>query len=368
MGLTELHVSPLGLPPGSKHQWTFKPNEPGGHVDLARCDLYTQLYDTSWCDRRRTLTLLGPFAYKHWDNRSLDVSLVANESSYDTRLLSAYRARRGRVRLPDRPNDLRVSFQALDLFDQPLAFNTTLPPVKTVITTLQKDNPVIWITDWVRYYQSIGVDRVMIYDNGSSNIDAVRSALSAVSGDIVLIHWPFPYGDPKHSNSFMAQVGALRHATELNHDSGWLLNFDIDEYLVPKHGLTKLLNKRLLIGRLQIPSFRAITSIPEETEIRAGNQIWREKTVGPAAKYIMRLKGDPKPRVHTAVLGFPYRAKTLAITDAYYLHYRGLTTHWKETSKWHSSGQQIDAGTHVQDTSVAGQFAALEENDQSRSL
>ena len=40
------------------------------------------------------------------------------------------------------------------------------------ISTLQKDNPLIWIADWLKWHhREHGVGRAVLYDNGSSNRD-----------------------------------------------------------------------------------------------------------------------------------------------------------------------------------------------------
>jgi hypothetical protein len=114
---------------------------------------------------------------------------------------------------------------------------------RRVLMTLSKDNPLVWIRDWVTFYVHLhGADAVLLYDNGSEaySPDEIAAALSDVTGlrEIVIVAWPFPYGvggrpgEPSVDN--FCQTGALDHARRcfcLHARS--VLNVDIDELLPP---------------------------------------------------------------------------------------------------------------------------------------
>ncbi len=367
MGLKEISVRPVRLHEGSKHRWTFKATSPDKVIDPALCDEFTQVYDAIWYEPKRCLTLLGPYAYKHVRQQIPKITVHAYDANgteiqrQTAPLKKSYRATQVPLKLTRRPDHINIDIPAFDIQNAGLSITNSLVPVRSFISTLQKNNSAVWISDWVRYYLALGVDRVIIYDNGSENIDDIRNALQEINGDTVLVHWPFPYGDPSASKAFMAQIGALRHATKLNQGSGWQLNFDIDEYLVIKQPLEDFLRNKYLTGLMHIPSYWAISTDAGEGIARAVNQVWRMKDEGAFGKYLVALKTAPKARVHTAVLRFPFRAKSIKSDDAYYLHYRGLNGGWKESGLNRATPQTPDPNIHIKDTSVADTFRSIEQ-------
>lgn len=109
----------------------------------------------------------------------------------------------------------------------------TSPP-KLTLSTLQKDNPTEWIRDWVLYHHRIhGVERVLLYDNNSKNKDKLIACLNSLENDnlqIYLIHWDVDYV-PHHLGK--CQIAQINHAYYwLWNKISWIINFDIDEYLV----------------------------------------------------------------------------------------------------------------------------------------
>ena len=107
------------------------------------------------------------------------------------------------------------------------------------ISTIQKNNRLVWIKDWILWHSRIyGVKRVILYDNGSDDQDGLLKMLNTVDAevDIVLVHWPFIFGASPYDS---AQAGQLNHCrmlllTEQSESKGlnYCINLDIDEYLV----------------------------------------------------------------------------------------------------------------------------------------
>ena len=107
------------------------------------------------------------------------------------------------------------------------------------ISAIQKNNRVEWIRDWILWHRRLyDVQRVILYDNGSSNrnevIDMLRSLESEVT--IIFVDWNFLYGGAPYN---CAQVGALNHCRTVFGDTNdeqngfqYCINLDIDEYLV----------------------------------------------------------------------------------------------------------------------------------------
>ena len=105
-----------------------------------------------------------------------------------------------------------------------------------MLMTMQKDNPLIWIKDWCRWYSRVhGVRRIILYDNGSSKEYSIKDLSKELSGldvQILLIHWPFPFGPLSSSYNQFTQTGALNHCRLFfGIYNQWCINIDIDEYL-----------------------------------------------------------------------------------------------------------------------------------------
>ena len=116
------------------------------------------------------------------------------------------------------------------------------------ITTLQKDNPVEWITDWLNWhFRSYGVNRFVLYDNGSECREELIEVLKNVSLDmkIIFVDWPFPYGTDPY---MFCQRGALNHCRlQFPVERGYCINLDLDEYLICSKNINLLafLDKQL---------------------------------------------------------------------------------------------------------------------------
>jgi len=100
------------------------------------------------------------------------------------------------------------------------------------LSTLQKDNPILWISDWLTWYcRSFGVSRLVLYDNASSNRLELLEYLRQCSLDlnVIFVDWPFPHGFEPYK---YCQRGALNHCRiRFPVSNGYCLNFDVDEYL-----------------------------------------------------------------------------------------------------------------------------------------
>jgi len=110
------------------------------------------------------------------------------------------------------------------------------------LVTLQKDNPLQWIRDWIHWHNRMhGIGQLILYDNGSREYghDELVDTLRQEKQDFqsVLVNWNFPYTwdgwDGRRPTWYpWPQIAALNHCYLKYGDCGWLLNLDIDEYLV----------------------------------------------------------------------------------------------------------------------------------------
>ena len=109
------------------------------------------------------------------------------------------------------------------------------PHVALTLATVQKDNERQWLDDWCAWHRRVhGVDRFVIYDNGSADRDDVYAELaSRVKGAaFIVVDWDYPYGPPALTGLKFAQTVALNHCRLLfGPYTHWCINLDVDEYL-----------------------------------------------------------------------------------------------------------------------------------------
>ena len=105
------------------------------------------------------------------------------------------------------------------------------------LTNLQKDNPLIWIKDWCRWHIRVhGVQRIVLYDNGSSYWPTLEKELVEIDEEveIILVHWPYKHGPiPDILGKYRyAKIGAFNHFHRLfGIRTSWCINLDVDEFL-----------------------------------------------------------------------------------------------------------------------------------------
>lgn len=229
---------------------------------------------------------------------------------------------------------------------------------KVTLTTLQKNNRHRWISDWCKYYQGNHfVDHVIFYDNDSSDKDEVLSALPA---DSIFVDWDFPFGPTgSHPNKF-CQYGSLNHMKLRFGTRNTVMNFDIDELLVIKSNYVRNLMKwykTVLFDSYMVPFIW-----PGQEEYSFGDfSLRRKKAAGKAFKYSYlphKIDSLIPHRAYGPILGRYLRrmiAPTIPLKDAYFLHYRGITTNWKtHANRFEPDSDRADL---VEDNFVSNYFA-----------
>jgi hypothetical protein len=91
-----------------------------------------------------------------------------------------------------------------------------------VVVIIRNEAP--YLTEWLAYHHALGVDHVVVYDNGSN--DELPAVIEpwVNHGLVTLVHWPLPGG----------QIDAYSHALRFFGPSfSWLAFFDVDEFVVP---------------------------------------------------------------------------------------------------------------------------------------
>jgi hypothetical protein len=239
-----------------------------------------------------------------------------------------------------------------------------LPDRLVSLSTLQRDNRIAWIRDWITYHHELGVDRVLFYDNGSREFSSIYQMLARLSVDldIVVVPWDFPFGIVAPSKYF-CKSGYMNHAHMRFAQTSWFLNLDVDEYLVsadPDFALPAYLaGQSAWTGLIGFDGYW-MPNIP--TECRATVPTvrefhWRDRRPGGKfGKYILRSKAYRFSKTHSARIKPLYRDRRVAADTLAYLHYKAITTNWR-----HEGGgpepdrllpDQYQAGNHVPDHRV----------------
>ena len=242
--------------------------------------------------------------------------------------------------------------------------------VNLQLATIQKDNPVIWILDWIQYYEHLGVERILLYDNGSTNLLEIEQALENLTStiDLILIVWPYKFGPRASTRNRFCQWSRTSHAFGCFGQAIWTANFDLDEYLIFQQNstdvhastdravesgvLTSLTqNADPRVGQLRFDSHwvpnvastfdghsRDTDLDPDRDQAidnvhTVRNFPYREKLPrGTGQKYLVRQQALHYAKTHNCRLKFGYRRVHVPVSEAAFLHYKPLTTEWKAIS------------------------------------
>lgn len=258
-----------------------------------------------------------------------------------------------------------------------------LEPVNLQFTTIQRDNPPEWIVDWVRYLADVGVDRVLLYDNASRDSNGLRLALvaAALPIPVVLVEWKPTYGPHRSYYNRFCQATQNNHALRCLGQATWTGFFDVDEYPVvgsPSgpldfHGryrrapdLRDLLaraGRRTGLVRLDsywMPDLRE-DSTTADTRPSVRDFTLRERAArGKAHKYIARTQALRMANTHNGRLRLGWFSRTLAPSIAHFLHYKPLTTNWRDFGR-RGDREPLDTALHVADRSVTDRFDVIDE-------
>ena len=115
--------------------------------------------------------------------------------------------------------------------------NISLAQKDLCLVNLQKDNPLIWIRDWCLWHIRVhGVQRIVLYDNGSSYWPTLDKELVEIDEEVelILVHWPYKFGPiPDVLGRYRyANAGAFNHFhLFFGMQTSWCINLDIDEFL-----------------------------------------------------------------------------------------------------------------------------------------
>lgn len=228
-----------------------------------------------------------------------------------------------------------ISFELGDFVSRHRLPPLTLPKGRKVLAAISKNNRLEWISSWVDFYRhNYGIDDVILYDNGSDNIEALETALR---GRATVIRWNFPYGPPGRRHNKFAQPGALNHCLRKFAGHGRLFNFDIDELLIadPDQLETELEGRdTLYFESYNVPFVRPGRSPYTHFDFTRRYAERRRS----ARKFVCQSEGVDVISQHNTwrPLLLPgkrplrrNRPQRMTSEHAYFLHFLGITTNWQ---------------------------------------
>lgn len=208
------------------------------------------------------------------------------------------------------------------------------------LMTLQLDNDLEWIRDWVSWHvRTQGTDAVVVYDNGSSRytLDDILDTISGVPGlrVVCVVDWAFRYGpqggDGIPWDSDYAQYGAIEHAyRRMFRRAAGVLSIDIDELVHSPAGVSiydeaaaSPQGFALFGGEWRYADPAAPSGQPRHIDCR----FTRSDDAPAATKWCAvpsRLPRGAQLAVHEA-----YGLMEPPLSSSAYWHMRPISTHWK---------------------------------------
>ena len=249
-----------------------------------------------------------------------------------------------------------------------VAVTSPQEPVFLSMTTQQKNNRIEWMLDWALYHWKLGVELLILYDNGSDNLDEIVSAFEGLDEgpQIVMVHWPFKYGPPRSFGTNFCHTAQLNHAHLFFSQTTWSINLDVDEYVrleSPGSNLVSDLRAQPpSIGLLRIDSYW----VPNIGQKVAGVRTVRDfphrdkEPRGKGEKYILKSEAYKESRVHNVGLRKSFRARNIDPQHLAFLHYVAITTNWKGSYWNREKLSNFDRNLHVEDRSVIDVLEQLE--------
>jgi hypothetical protein len=255
-----------------------------------------------------------------------------------------------------------------------------------VIFTMSKDNPIEWITDWVRFNRDVhGANAVLLYDNGSSAYDSatLSAALRSIDGlqRSVVVEWPFKYGPQginswDHWDSDFCQLGAWEHARwRFLQDAQSVMNSDIDELVLSQTGRSVF--EAAESSRSGLVRYRGrwiigidngaddTVAAPRHTDFSvfmppdyrfSRSLMWRDMNECPAKWTLVPGKCPVHAQWHVHTI-LSWRAAYLRTREFSFRHFREIGSNWKYRRV---SRVPFDASIHKTDTQLQQTFRRVD--------
>jgi hypothetical protein len=336
---------------------------------LGTYDSHTLLYDVFLNTDNKTISAIGP-PLLNLEQELLPANIEVNGHSLPLTLRTNHKKLIILEAISPAPlsSDTTAIIHLSNGQHQTITLSTSALPDGLSLVTVQKNNKLQWIMDWIRYYKNeFGIQHVYIYDNNSESQDALFESLKGLA---TIIPWNFPHGTSYRSGNKFCQVGALNHFKYRLGKNTNIFNFDIDELLVCR---SQKIKHSLCNGKItRFNSYTVPFTATPDMEYSFRDFRFREKEPRDrSTKYVVNgsLPGmmnvhhfNPTPRFWHKLLPKSWKLPSIApLADAYFLHYRGITTNWKI----HHNIDRLEAtdlseNLYVEDTAVIDIFSRID--------
>lgn len=215
-----------------------------------------------------------------------------------------------------------------------------------VMVTLQKNNPISWIEQWMDYhYRNHGIDGYLIYDNGSTDygIGELDYRIAREYLKVRVVPWPYPYGpqgsDHAPWDSDYGQYVMLEHAKyRYLSNASLVLNNDIDELIVTKGPSLDQIQSQLSSGQYTCLAYQGRWIEPHDVpnnrgahEIPMGMRKFSDycctddnNKIGIGHKWMLYPKANMQYQWLVHRIAGPYGVSQ----DLFYGHYLAMNTNW----------------------------------------
>jgi hypothetical protein len=188
-------------------------------------DFTTIFYDCFWDYTGEAIILIGPPLANL--ERELDFTVIAYPSVVECKVIIRHVLLGCKViaKAPAGTTGLIIRTASSEAFIAPQPNLCDLYRKRRTIMTLNKNNELIWMRDWIRFNRDYhGCNGVLIYDNDSDayGIDEIYEYLQPLGEtiQILVLAWPFKYGVADwrlpvsygFGDSLYCQTGMLEHA------------------------------------------------------------------------------------------------------------------------------------------------------------
>lgn len=229
-------------------------------------------------------------------------------------------------------NTVNISFEDFD-WSRDIPFCRIEKTIPLALTTMQKDNQIHWILDWIRYYEkAFGVDQFIIYDNFS---EYQAQLIDVLPDNVLVVHWNYPLGPTNSSTNKFLHTGQINHSRLRFEEVDTFLNFDIDELLVVHDAKVKAFIKKFATVRFKGYRVPYIVVKKERFSFSDFTKRKPQREKG-AKKYSFKRKYISANTVHKVIIdGITARVfrslffKEIPVNQAYFLHYSAINTNWK---------------------------------------
>ena len=195
--MTSIELNSVALPAGTTIKRQLRRPIPDERNPLFQTgqlgdyDYHTLLYDIFLKTDNKTITALGPPPL-NLEQQLLPAHIKVNSHELPLTVLTCHK--KLIILEATSPAPLSSGTSAVICLangqQKTITLSTSTQPKGLSLVTVQKNNKLQWIRDWISYYRNeFGIQHVYIYDNNSDNQETL---IETLSNSATVIPWNFP--------------------------------------------------------------------------------------------------------------------------------------------------------------------------------